>query len=214
MFGLTPAWSKLSNIKFSDDNKSETTINGITRSRQIIGNNYKFQIPAGATINGIMLMVEGSSTNFKNIDELEIFLLDSDGEPKGHNKSNEAKPQKAWSKKSDGSDHFWMYGSANDTWGTTWTPAEINDPNFGFRIQIRNIDNTVNQVYIDQITILVDYTPAYSFCDDNCLTFYIDKFEKYGSYQWEPVNGFRLVSHTYGHQTKMCIRDRQALHLY
>lgn len=201
MFGLAPTWTGLSNMRFADDKKAELTLNGITRSRQILGNNFKFQIPEGATINGIMLMVEGSSQNHKNIDEVEIFLLDRDGEPKGHNKSNQAKLQKAWSKKTDGSDHSWMYGASDDKWGTSWTPADINDPDFGFQIQIRNIDNSVNKVAIDQITILVDYTPAYSFCDDNCLTFYIDPTEKYARYEWLPVPGFRLVSHTYNHQT-------------
>ena len=200
-FGLSPVWSNLSYMKFSDDKKAEMTLNGITRSRQILGNNFKFQIPEGATINGIMLMVEGSSKNYKSIDELEIFLVDKEGEPKGQNKSNEAKLQKAWSKKSDGGDHSWMYGSGKDTWGTSWTPDEINDPNFGFQIHVRNIDNSINSVAIDQVTILVDYTPAYSFCDDNCLTFYIDKYDKNGSYEWIPVNGFRLVSHTFNHQT-------------
>ena len=200
-FGLSPVWSNLSYMKFSDDKKAEMTLNGITRSRQILGNNFKFQIPEGATINGIMLMVEGSSKNYKSIDELEIFLVDKEGEPKGQNKSNEAKLQKAWSKKSDGGDHSWMYGSDKDTWGTSWTPDEINDPNFGFQIHVRNIDNSINSVAIDQVTILVDYTPAYSFCDDNCLTFFIDKYDKNGSYEWIPVNGFRLVSHTFNHQT-------------
>jgi len=194
-------WSGKQNVKFSDDQKAMITLGSIDRSRVFVGDNFKFQIPAGATIKGIMLMVEGLSDNYKNIDEVLISLTDAYGEVKGQNKSNQAKLQKAWNKSTSGEDHTWMYGSSSDIWGAAWSSDEINDSDFGFNIQIRNIDATPIKVAIDQITILVYYTPAYSFCDDNCLTFHIDKFENYGSYAWEEVKGFTLVSKSYNQQT-------------
>ncbi len=194
-------WSELNNLKLSDDKKSKTTLINIGKSRQFIGNNFRFQIPDGATINGITLMVEGQSTSATNIDEVEILLLNKTGEPKGINKKNTAKLQKPWSIKRDGKDNVWMYGSATDTWGTSWTSADINDPNFGYQMQIRSIINDSITVEIDQISIIVNYTPVYSFCDDKCLTFYIDKYEQYGSYVWNFPLGFDMVSASVYNQT-------------
>lgn len=194
-------WNQLTNLKFSDDRKATISLFNINRSRQILGNNLKFQIPEGATINGISLMIEGQSTNGKNIDELQVQLTGLDGEPKGDNKKNTAKLQNAWGQTVDGKDKTWVYGSKSDTWGTQWTPAEINDPNFGYQLQIRNITNDTINIHIDQIYMVIDYTPAYSFCDDMCLTFYVDKFEDYGSYAWDFPLGFEMVSKTVYNQT-------------
>ncbi|MBK8829123.1 MAG: hypothetical protein IPO26_21285 [Saprospiraceae bacterium] len=193
--------NNLKKLKFSDDKRSQTSWINIRKSRQFIGNNMNFQIPAGATIHGITLMVEGQSSSYKEIDEVEIVLTGKDGDPKGANKKNTAKLQKAWSKNRDGNDHTWMYGSSTDTWGTTWQAADINSPNFGYQIQIRSIITDTIDVEIDQISIIVDYSPPYSFCDDKCLTFYIDKYELYGSYVWDFPQGFNMVSASPYNQT-------------
>ena len=194
-------WTNLKNVMIADDIKAEIVLSDIMRSRKVMGNNLKFQIPAGATINGITLMLEGQSDFYQNIDEVEILLLDQEGEPKGQNKKNTAKLQKAWGKSTNGADHTWMYGSASDSWGANWTPQEINNQNFGYQIQIRNIERNPIQIAIDQISIIVHYTPAYSFCDDKCLTFYIDKYEQYGAYIWDYPEGFGMVSASLTNQT-------------
>jgi protocatechuate 3,4-dioxygenase beta subunit len=194
-------WTNLKNVMIADDKKADIVLSDIMRSRKMMGNNLKFQIPAGATINGITLMLEGQSSMYQNIDEVEILLLDQEGEPKGQNKKNTSKLQKAWGQGPNGSDRTWMYGSATDSWGADWTPQEINNENFGYQIQIRNIERNPIQIAIDQISIIVHYTPAYSFCDDKCLTFYIDKYEQYGSYIWDYPEGFNMVSASLTNQT-------------
>ena len=109
-------WTNLKNVMIADDKKADIVLSDIMRSRKMMGNNLKFQIPAGATINGITLMLEGQSSMYQNIDEVEILLLDQEGEPKGQNKKNTAKLQKAWGQGPNGSDRTWMYGSATDSW--------------------------------------------------------------------------------------------------
>ena len=194
-------WSNLGNLRLSDDKKGEITLSGINKSRQIMGNNLRFQIPQGAVINGITLMIEGQSDRYADIDEVEIYLTGESGEIKGQNKKNTARLQKAWNKNADGTDRVWMYGSQTDTWGVQWTPAEINSPEFGYQLQIRTIDTAAVKVEIDQVIIKVDYTPAYSFCDDKCLVFYIDKYEQYGSYVWDYPEQFTMVSSSVSNQT-------------
>jgi len=194
-------WHNLQNVKFSDDVKAAITLSDISRSRQITGNQFGFNLPEGATINGITLMIEGRSSMYKNIDEVEIFLLDKNGEIKGENKKNTAKLQHAWSQGRDGRDAVWMYGNAIDTWGASWTTEDINSPNFGFQLQIRTITEDSIDIEIDQIQIIVDYTPPYSFCDGSSLTFYIDKYELFGSYVWDFPEGFKIVSASPYYQT-------------
>ncbi len=194
-------WSDLGYLKLADDKKAGIVLSEIMRSRQIMGNNLKFQIPVGAEIQGITLMIEGQSDHYQNIDEVEVVLLNKDGEPKGLNKKNTAKLQKAWNKGVNGNDHQWMYGSSTDTWGAAWTAEELNNPNFGYQIQIRNIEQNPINISIDQISVIVHYTPAYSFCDDKCLTFYIDKYEQYGSYLWHYPEAFQMVSASVKQQT-------------
>ncbi len=194
-------WQSIKEIKFSDDQKAKVVLPDFKRSRVMMGNNLKLQLPTGAIVTGVTLSIEGQSTKYQNIDELEILLLGSDGEPKGINKANTAKLQKPWSSRADSSDHMWMYGSQIDTWGTTWTAEDINSPNFGFQIQLRNIDQESIDVYIDRVEVMVHYTPLYSFCDANCLTFYVDKFEQMGSYVWHYPAGFDMVSASTSYQT-------------
>lgn len=194
-------WQDLGKIKFADDQKAKVVLPDFKRSRVMMGNNLNLQIPVGSTIDGIMLVMEGQSTQYQHIDELEVVLLDADGEPKGTNKANTAKLQKAWSTRSDGSDHMWMYGSQVDTWGASWTADELNNPNFGFQIQLRNIDQDTIEISMDRVEVIVYYTPLYSFCDANCLTFYIDKLEQKGSYVWHYPAGFDMVSASTSFQT-------------
>lgn len=54
------------------------------------------------------------------------------------------------------------FGNSSDLWGTTWTPADINDPEFGFRFQIQNTFSSDQTASISSITLSVDYTPVYN----------------------------------------------------
>jgi hypothetical protein len=122
-------WDSLTNVKFSDNHKTRISLPSAKRSRAFVGSNLNFQVPVGATIDGIMITVEGRSTNRTNIDELQVHLLDSMGMPIGLNKANTAGPQNAWDNPLSGDDHMWMYGSPTDTWGIDWTPEMVNNTN-------------------------------------------------------------------------------------
>jgi hypothetical protein len=51
-------------------------------------------------------------------------------------------------------DTYISYGSLNNLWGATWTPAMINDPDFGVSIQV-DARNAV--AYIDHVRITVEF---------------------------------------------------------
>ena len=48
------------------------------------------------------------------------------------------------------------YGANNDLWGTTWTPAEINDSSFGVALSANSTNNRL--AYVDYMQIAVTYT--------------------------------------------------------
>lgn len=194
-------WANPSAIKQSDDAHASVILSDIARSRVISGNDFGFKLPPGSVIQGITLIVEGKSDLYKNIDEIEVLLTDRNGDVKGSNKKNTAKGQQAWNVGKQGDDTTWSYGSAWDTWGASWTAEDINSANFGFKLQIRSITEATTVVEIDHISIIVDYLPPYSFCNDSLLTFYIDKYEKYGFYVWDFPKGFDLASATVFNQT-------------
>ncbi len=51
------------------------------------------------------------------------------------------------------------YGSASDLWGTTWTPAEINNTNFGVSLSVLNQSGFSSRTAsVDYIQITVTYT--------------------------------------------------------
>lgn len=51
------------------------------------------------------------------------------------------------------------YGGVHDTWGTTWTPAAINDDTFGVLIAAQNADHaSAHAARIDTVTLTVTYS--------------------------------------------------------
>ncbi|MBI4603605.1 MAG: hypothetical protein HY721_16760, partial [Planctomycetes bacterium] len=84
---------------------------------------FGFSIPAGAQILGIEVAIGGEGGEIS--DEPVLALLDEQGEPVGQAKSVSMPA---------GGYHEEVAGSPADTWGALWTPATINDPDFGVRV--------------------------------------------------------------------------------
>ncbi|MCB0661024.1 MAG: hypothetical protein KDC04_08810, partial [Saprospiraceae bacterium] len=194
-------WQNIDKGRRSDDAYMEVHLGEFKRSMVLEGKNFNFQIPPHSIVSGIMLQVEGKSSNPSDLKEIEISLTGPDGVISNNNYANTAKNQGAWSTLSNGTDSQWMYGSSTDTWGSDWKGTDVNSSEFGFRLHLRNSNTDSIDVYIDKINLTVFYTPLYNFCEDNCLTFYIDRYETFGSYIWKVPQGFRMVSHTTKNQT-------------
>jgi hypothetical protein len=50
------------------------------------------------------------------------------------------------------------YGSTSDLWGTTWTPADINNSGFGIELIVHNADTGIDSAQVDFVTIAVTYS--------------------------------------------------------
>ncbi len=149
-------WSNPSNAK--TDNGSRATVylsHANNASRYLKATNFGFSISSSAIINGIEVKVERSQNSGHT---LRVF-------------DNSVRLVKngvtvATSEKSTGTawptyDAVITYGGPTDTWGQTWTGADINATNTGFAISAIH-DNTDNDrtPQVDYISMKVYYTDS------------------------------------------------------
>ncbi len=150
----TKTWWTTDNITSEGSPYSNVTLSFGETSHYIQAKNYGFSVPDGATINGVTVQVNRKwSAN-----TLSLGVRDST-----------VKLIKAWSiignnKAATGT--TWgttfntvTYGWSSDLWGTTLTPADINNGNFWVAFSVTTnaiLDRTAT---IDSIKIIVNYTP-------------------------------------------------------
>jgi hypothetical protein len=137
---------------------------GITRYLQ--GTNYSFSIPSGSTINGIMVTINKNSSGSQSpFLRDNVVKLIKGGAIVGNNK---AVTGVDWT---TGSLATTTYGSSTDLWGvTTWTPADINNANFGVALSAINSNTNYNRdrtATVDYMQITVYYTVTVYGCTDS-----------------------------------------------
>jgi len=145
-------WVDPQNIQAADTNYASSTIPMF--SNYLVATDFDFSIPDTAIIEGIKVTVRrvaSSGAGYNGIWDRFLYLTKDGTSDTGSNRANSAS---VWS-------IDWVtatYGGSSDLWGTTWTPAEINSDNFGFRLHIYNNYGTPLMAYVDYITITVYHT--------------------------------------------------------
>ena len=107
--------------------------------------NFGFSIPENAVINGIEYHLDVLSGT--NVTDNRIFLAKTGTTIAGTDLAfNNPLTSRT-------------YGSSSNLWGTTWTPAEINNPEFGLVFHAGIIDTgTLPSVSIDSLSVNVHYS--------------------------------------------------------
>ena len=144
-------WSNPSNIVDDDADYAEVVgTSGMADS--LVGYNCGFAIPTGATINGILVEMsmlsagDGEANSACTIRKTDASYGETTVEP-----SSYAIPT--------GSYGTISWGSATELWGLTWTPADINDADFGARLLTVSIEaETEGWVRVQYMKITVYYT--------------------------------------------------------
>jgi len=109
--------------------------------------NFGFSIPAGATIDGVVVEIEYNGAKATDA----LVQLIQGGTPAGTNNSvGAAIPA---------TDTINTYGSSSDKWGSTWTVADITASNFGVAYAAISTGQN-SDVSVDFIRITVHYTPV------------------------------------------------------
>lgn len=196
-FPFFNSWDALNNVKLSDDQYAQVSFNSVKRSTMIEGSNFGFNIPNGAKINGIELIVEGHTTGEGHIEGNIVQLLNYQGKRVGNNFAKKVLPENEdWLVSEDSTDFVWVYGGEFDDWGTDLNEFLITNPNFGYSLQVRNKLPYQADVFVDNIEMVVYYTPLYSVCSNHaCVPFYIEESDDpLVTYEWYIPQGFEMIS--------------------
>ena len=143
------AWIDPNNVKLDDGNVATCFYSSGRTTSMIRGDNFGFAIPTDATIDGVEFKVEKSQSASSAVDKY-VYLTDSNISFIGDNKADTGTQ---WT----GTLTSKKYGGATDKWGTTLTPAIINDSDFGVAISATLNNSTVS---IDYLQLTVYYTTS------------------------------------------------------
>jgi hypothetical protein len=152
--GGTYAWTNVDNAKASDDTYAVATAGAPGTTQRLQASNFGFEIPAGATIDGIKVEIERnrlSSSGAVTDDEVKLIL--ADGSLGDTNKAIGT----LWNTTTD---TYYTYGGDDDLWGEDWEAEDINDSDFGVNLKV---DCGIAQIgqrdpSVDHIRITVYYT--------------------------------------------------------
>lgn len=154
------AWSNLNNALASDNAYASVTetIGGVLGTDHITVSGFGFTIPSGATIDGIVVQLEGHSVGSAVSPSVQA-TVSKDVAFAGFISvtfiGNAAAPGPP--------DSTQTQGTPTDFWSQSWTPAEINGSTFGTRIQALDAAflGTMSSTYfLDDVQITVHYTPG------------------------------------------------------
>jgi hypothetical protein len=156
----TITWTNPGYITADDTNyatASNVPINGGT-THYLQGTNYGFAIPSNATINGITVVINRQSSGVQSpflrdnvISLVKAGVIQS---------TNRAATSTDWPTSALGTA---TYGGTSDLWDTAWTPADINNTNFGVVLSAINPNtgnNRTRNATVDYMQITVTYTPS------------------------------------------------------
>lgn len=143
-------WTNPTNIFASDDARAENNNPDPFPQHILRGFNFSFSIPAGATIDGIIVDVEGNSGEPNPARRnYEVALGVSGFTPNGNWKSGQFNQT---------TDDTQTFGSSSDTWGSSLDRDDF--VNSDFSVLIRDADADFGTHKVDHVQATVHYTAA------------------------------------------------------
>lgn len=148
-------WSNPTNVSAIDETYATATASGTANSHYLKAVSYGGAIDSGATILGIKVIAKkfrngGTTGAIRDA----IVRLYKAGTLTGDDKADTATN---WAT----ADDTFAYGGASDLWGTTWTPSDINNANFGVGFAITGSTGSTNRVAnVDNLRVIVYYEPV------------------------------------------------------
>ncbi|MBS2016300.1 MAG: hypothetical protein JST00_25680 [Deltaproteobacteria bacterium] len=150
--GAASSWSSTNNARVSDNANASTTLSVGSTSGYLVTLSYDAKVPAGATIAGITVQVERSSSAGLATTDYAVRLVK--GTQILSAADNKAAPG-TWPV----GETTVTYGGPTDLWGSTWTPAEVNAGGFGVAFAVTYTGSTgTEQARVDAVRVTVHYT--------------------------------------------------------
>lgn len=126
---LAANWSNTGGVLAAGGGTASASGNTIFYSGILLVTNFGFSIPPTDVVDGIEVNVVRASINGNSVSDNSVELTKNGGT--SYTNTN-YEISSNWST----TNTQVTYGDNDDLWGTTWTPAEINSPDFGFGIVI------------------------------------------------------------------------------
>lgn len=150
------SWNNYGNVTADDGNVAENNTTNFSggETYYIKCLNFGFNIPIGATIDGIEARVQKFSDIFGSTGAVDGHICIVKGGSIGSQ-------NKALSGYWDFNDRnaYSTYGGSSDKWGESWLYSDINSSNFGIVVSASDPDTTSDiNAQIDHIQIKVYYT--------------------------------------------------------
>lgn len=144
-------WTNPTNIELADGNfaVSSPQGNGCGNTDDLTITGFGFSIPAGATINGITVLINRKQGALGVGKDLNVQLLKA-GVNVGTNKASATQYPTTVATAT--------YGSSVDLWGTAWTASDINNSNFGLDYAGGAFSSATVVISVDFVEITVTYT--------------------------------------------------------
>ena len=134
---------------------------GHTPSQYLVASGFGFNIPAGATINGIEVDIRRRCRDpGSDIIDHEVRLVQG-GKIQPTNRAASVPWSTNWI--------YASYGGQSDLWGRLWTPAQVNDPTFGLALAVAWNGTAGNDdAFVDHVRVMVHYATSCSCTPDTC----------------------------------------------
>ena len=110
---------------------------------------FKFEVPTGATVNGIIFQIEKYGTA-SDAEDGTVQLTKNFTAGVGNDLRIVAG---LWPTTLTAT----TYGGTSNLWGTTWSPSEVNNDNFGLLFSVSSV-GTNTDAFVDYIRTTVTYT--------------------------------------------------------
>jgi len=157
--GVGVAWINANNAKVSDNTYATCQCGSGAGelSNYLKATDFGFNIPSGATIEGIKIQIENKwangSSNYGYIESFNYNIIKG-----GLRSLTNLTTEALWTSKTD---VITSYGGQTNLCGETWTVENINASDFGFAMAVQGYNGpfgTDPMAYVDQILITVYYT--------------------------------------------------------
>ncbi|KKN00087.1 hypothetical protein LCGC14_1141340, partial [marine sediment metagenome] len=147
------SWVTLDKATTQDDDNTYVLFNTSTEttSNWLRLTNFGFDIPSTAVIDGITVEMDRFATQASAIQDGAIFLRNATGQV-GNDKST----GDDWDILDN--DIYTSFGGISDTWGKSWSIAEINSNEFGLDLYIDYLGSVPTGAFVDHIIITIYYT--------------------------------------------------------
>ncbi len=144
------SWVNMTTTRINTSDNSRASTTGTTFAVATL-NNYTFGVPAGATIDGIEVNTEFSTSSAAQVATLQISLSWDNGTNYTATKSDTQTGSTA--------DKNSTLGGSADTWGRSWSVSEFADGTFLVKVEGKS-NAAGTSCRLDFLQIKVYYTAA------------------------------------------------------